>query len=212
VSYIAQVIAAINELGLRAKFAADLPVIEDVDYNTYLNFSKDVKHYRTTLLIRQGRRIQGYSVSFDPATKAKVHHHIEQLRGIFEKLEVEQDKREALFLKLNDLQRELDRERTRFDTFAALAIETAGVVGEVVEKAQVLKILDGIAKVLWGLKTEEETRRLPAPTTPKRIEAPKRVEFPVRPHLLFELDTIYGDGLCRWRGPAPSVRDGPRRN
>jgi hypothetical protein len=92
-------------------------------------------------------------------------------------LEVEQNKKEALFERLNELQMEMDRERTRFDTFAALAIETAGVVGDVVEKTHVLKILDSIAKVLWGLKTEEETRRLPAPTAPKRIEVPKRVEL-----------------------------------
>lgn len=178
VDYIAQVIAAINELGLQAQFADRVPAIEDVDYNTYLNFSKDVKHYRTTLLIRHGRRVQGYSVRLDQAAKVKVQHHLEQLRGIFEKLEVEQKKKDALFNKLNDLQQEVDRQRTRFDAFAALAIETAGVVGEVVEKTQLLKILDSIAKVMWGLKTEEETKRLPAPTAPKRIEAPKRAETP----------------------------------
>ncbi len=176
INYIAQVIAAINELGLQAQFADRVPVIQDVDYTTYINFSKDVKHYRTTLLIRRGRRVQGYSVRFDPATKAKVQHHIEQLRGIFEQLEVEQEKREALFNKLNALQQEVDRERTRFDAFAALAIETAGVVGDVVEKTQLLKILDSIARVMWGAKTEEETRCLPAPTLPKRIEAPKRTK------------------------------------
>jgi hypothetical protein len=92
-------------------------------------------------------------------------------------LEVEQKKKDALFNKLNDLQQELDRQRTRFDALAALAIETAGVVGEVVEKTQLLKILDSIAKVMWGLKTEEETKRLPAPTVPKRIEAPKRTKM-----------------------------------
>jgi hypothetical protein len=174
VDYIAQVIATITELGLQAEFANRVPSIEDVDYNTYLNFSKDVKHYRTMLLIRHGRRVQGYSVSFDPATKVKVQHHIKQLRDTFEKLEVEQDKREALFNKLNDLQKEVDRERTRFDAFAALAVEAAGVIGDVVEKTQVLKILDGIARVMWGSKKEEEMKQLPAPTTPKRIEPPRR--------------------------------------
>ena len=46
VDYIAQVSAAITELGLQAEFHDRVPKIEDVDYNTYLNFSKDVKHYR----------------------------------------------------------------------------------------------------------------------------------------------------------------------
>ena len=78
-----------------------------------------------------------------------------------------------LFGKLNELQSEVDRERTRFDAFAALAIEAGGVVGDVVEKSNILKLLDSIAKVFWGSKKEEETKRLPAPTPPKRLEPPR---------------------------------------
>ena len=174
VDYIAQVIGAITELGLQAMFNDRVPEIENVDYQTYLNFSKDVKHYRTMLLIRRGRRVQGYSVRFDAATKVKVQHHIGQLRGIFDKLEVEQDKREALFNRLNELQKEVDRDRTRFDAFAALAVEAAGVVGELVEKSKVLDLLNAIARIIWGTKKDEETKRLPAPTPPKRIEPPRR--------------------------------------
>ncbi|MEJ0077013.1 MAG: hypothetical protein WDO17_16520 [Alphaproteobacteria bacterium] len=82
----------------------------------------------------RGRRVQGYSVQFDATTKLKVQHHIEQLREIFGKLEIEQDKRDSLFNKLTELQHEVDRDRTRFDVYAALAVEAAGVVGESVEK------------------------------------------------------------------------------
>jgi hypothetical protein len=138
-----------------------------------VNFSKDVKHYRTMLEIRLGRRVQGYSVRFDAATKVKVCHHLDKLRGIFEKLEVEEDKREALFKKLIELRHEVERDRTRFDSYAALAIESAGIVGDVVEKSSILKVLDSIAKVFWGSRKEQETKRLPAPTPPKRIEPPR---------------------------------------
>jgi hypothetical protein len=44
VDYIAQVIAAITELGLATEFASHVPQIQDVDYNTYLNFSKALPH------------------------------------------------------------------------------------------------------------------------------------------------------------------------
>jgi hypothetical protein len=173
VDYIAQVIGTITELGLEAKFDNRVPQIENVDYQTYLNFSKDVKHYRTMLLIRHGRRVQGYSVQFDAATKVKVKHHIDQLRDIFGKLEIEQDKRDALRSKLNALQEEVDRDRTRFDVYAALAVEAAGVVGESVEKSKVLDVLNAIARVIWGTKKDQETKGLPAPTPPKRIEPPR---------------------------------------
>src|SRR5256885_2307510 len=52
VDYIAQVLAAITELRLQAEFDNRVPKIEDVDYQTYLNFSKDVKYFRTMLEIR----------------------------------------------------------------------------------------------------------------------------------------------------------------
>jgi hypothetical protein len=173
VDYIAQVIGAIAALGLQAQFNDRVPLIEDVDYNTYLNFSKDVKHYRTVLLIRHGRRVQGYSVQFDATTKLKVQHHIQQLRDIFDKLEVEQVKRDTLFNKLNELQSEVDRDRTRFDAFAALAVEADGVMGESIEKSKVLDVRNAIARVIWGTKKEQETKRLPPPTPQKRIEPPR---------------------------------------
>jgi hypothetical protein len=171
--YIAQVIAAINELGLQAEFDNRVPRIEDVNYTTYVNFSKDVKHYRTMLEIRHGRRVQGYSVRFDTASRAKVQHHLQQLRDIFEKLELEIDKKEKLFDKLNALQKEVDRERTPYDSYAALTVETAGVVGDVVEKSRILDLFDAIGRVIWGAKKEQETKRLPAPAPQKRIEPPK---------------------------------------
>ncbi len=84
VDYIAQVLAAITELCLSPEFDNRVPRIEEVDYTTYLNFSKDVKHYRTILEIRNGRRVQGYSVQFDAVTKEKARHHVNQLRSIFD--------------------------------------------------------------------------------------------------------------------------------
>jgi hypothetical protein len=33
-------------------------------------------------------------------------------------------------------------------------------------------MLDSVAKVMWGTKKEQETKRLPAPPAPKRIEPP----------------------------------------
>jgi hypothetical protein len=172
VDYIAEVLAAITELGLQAEFHDRVPKIEDVDYNTYLNFNKDVKHYRTMLEIRHRRRIQGYSVRFDSAAKSKIRHHLQKVREIFDRLEVEARKKEDLFARLSDLEEEVDRDRTRFDRFAAFIISAAGVTGRGVERSKLLETLDKIAEVFsnaWGY----EPKRLGGPETPKRIEPPK---------------------------------------
>jgi hypothetical protein len=172
VDYMAKVLGAINELGLEPNFQSDVPSIEDVDYNTYLNFNKDVEHYCTVLRIRNSRRVQGYSVQFDQAAKQKIHHHLGQLREMFGRLEVEDKKKESLLFKLDDLQRDVDSNRTRFDRLAALSIEAASVTGEALEKSKVLDILDAIARVFWGAQTEKQ-KQIPAPPKQKRLEPPR---------------------------------------
>jgi hypothetical protein len=172
VDYMAKVLGAINALGLESNFKSEVPSIDDVNYSTYLNFNKDVTHYRTVLKIRRSQREQGYSVQFDETAKSKIHHHLAQVLEIFNKLEVEETKREKLVSRLNDLQSEVNLKRTRFDRLAALSIEVASVAGEVVEKSKVLEILGAVHRVFWGAQTEKQ-KRLPPPESPKRIEPPR---------------------------------------
>ena len=174
VDYIAQVLAAIKALGLETKFDTAVPKIEDTDYDAYLNFGKDVKYYRTMLEIEHGRRIQKFSVRFDAATKQKIRHHLTKVRNIVEKLEISRDKKAELLIKIGALEQEVDRDRTRFETYGALVIESAGVLGDAVDKLEpVRKWLDTIGRVFWGAKKEEDTKQLPPPAEHKRIEAPR---------------------------------------
>lgn len=170
VEYISKVLAAITELGLQGTLSnKSVPAIEDVDYETYLNFSKDVEHLKTLLKIRKARRTQGYSIQLDALTRQKLDHHMQQLRQTFQKLEDER-KREALLNKLGALQNEVDRDRTRLDALADLTLTVAGVLDTAVEPVN--KVLNSIARVLYGAQ-QEELKSLPAPKTPKQIPGPK---------------------------------------
>jgi len=107
-----------------------------------------------------------------------VSHYITKIRELFNKLEIEDWKREALFACLNALQDEVDRDRFRFQIFGAMVIEMGGIVGAAAERMEpVRKMLDSIAGVIWGTKQAEQTRKLPSPGTPKRIPPPSpRIE------------------------------------
>jgi hypothetical protein len=174
IHYMAQVLGAINALGLEGNFKSEVPSIEEVNYLTYLNFNKDVMHYRTILKVRRSLRTQGYSVQFDETAKRKIHHHLDQVLDIFSALEIEDTKREKLISRLNDLQGEVNLQRTRFDRLAALSIEVSSVVGTVVEKSKILEILDAVQRVFWGAQTEKQ-RQLPPPEQTKSIEPPRPV-------------------------------------
>jgi hypothetical protein len=178
VDYISKVIAAITELGLEAKFQTKIPRINEVSFETYAEFGKDVQHYRTMLQIRQSRRNKGYSVQFDSVTKQKIRHHIEQVRTIIEKLEVNQDKKEDLLKKLDVFAAEVDRDRTRYEAWAAVLIQAAEVFGEAAEKAEpARRWLDTIGRIIWGAKCDEETKQLAPPREVKRIEPPKKSDM-----------------------------------
>jgi chaperonin cofactor prefoldin len=177
IQYISRVLAAIDELGLEHKFAdKSVPSIEEVNYSTYLNFSKDVEHYRTKLQIRHARRRRDYSVALDTPTKLKLRHLLSQIKETVDKLDVSQSKKEALFAKIAALESEINRDRTRFDAVAALWVEACEKVGEGLEKLEPLrKLIDSVGTLIGAAKKEEETKahQLPAPKTPKQIAPPK---------------------------------------
>lgn len=177
IQYISKVLGAISELGIESHFAKrSVPSIEDVDYQTYVNLSKDVEHYRTMLQIRRARRRKEFSVALDQATKIKLRHMLSQMREIVDRLEVSESKKEALFAKINALETEIDRDRTRFDIVAALWMEGCEKFGDGAEKLKPLRdLLESIGSVFKQAKKLEgaDTPRLPPAARPKQIEPPK---------------------------------------
>jgi hypothetical protein len=177
VQYISKVLGAITELGLESRFSGqDIPRIDDVNYATYLNFSKDVEHYRTILNIRHARRRKEYTVALDASTKDQLRNLLSKMKQTIDKLDVPQAKKEALFTRITALEEEINRTRTRFEVIAAFWIEGCEAFGDGVEKLEPLRRwVDSIGTLLGKAKKEErsDTRHLPPPKAPKQIEPPK---------------------------------------
>jgi len=113
--YMRQTSAAAAELQLGILQNIEIPPAENMTTSTYQDFLGQVDYYRTTLQIRHARRAQGYSVRFDAKTKRIVTHHLEQVREIILKLEVDDWKKESLLACLNNLQAEVDKDRSRYE-------------------------------------------------------------------------------------------------
>jgi hypothetical protein len=172
--YMRQTSAAAAELQLGILQDIQIPLAEDLTISAYQDFRGQVDYYRTTLQIRHARRAQGYSVRFDAKTKRIVNHHLAQVRDIITKLEVDDWKKESLLACLNNLQAEVDRDRSRYEVFGAFIIESAGVLGSAAEKLEpIRKIIDSVAGLIWGSKHAEQTQQLPTPTERRQIPPPK---------------------------------------
>jgi hypothetical protein len=171
VQYISKTISAANELNIKCSFKQKtIPKISGTSYLDYLEFVNEVEQYKTSINIRRARRKSGHSVKLDPAAKVKLRHHLSQIRETVDKFtDVPAEKREAFYKKINALQEEIDRDRTRYEALAALAIEAAGAFGDAVDASKVTKILDSISRVFWSAKQNEPAKRLPAPEQQKLL-------------------------------------------
>jgi hypothetical protein len=104
------------------------------------------------------------------AAKEKLRHHLRQMREFVDKCEVEEKKKEALFTKINALEIEVDRDRTRLDALADLTVTVSGIADNAIEPIN--KLLNSVARVFYGAQ-QEEPKRIPPPAPRKRIEGPK---------------------------------------
>ena len=172
--YMRQTTAAAVELQLSIFEDFRIPLAENLTISAYQDFRGQVDHYRTTLQIRHARRSKGYSVRFDAKTKRVVSHHLAQVREIIVRLDVDDWKRDSLLTCLNNLQTEVDRDRSRYEVFGAFIVEVAGVLGAAGEKLEpIRKIIDSVGSLIWGTKHAEQTQRLPPPAERKQIPPPK---------------------------------------
>ena len=183
-SYINKTVAAAKTLGIQS--SEDWEVPHHRTHNIpaeYNDFCTAIQHYLVQTKIAHGRRVRGYSVRLDATTKSKIRHYLEKIREIVDRLEVPLPKREALTAKITALSDEVDRDRTRFDAYAGLALEMAATGGEVAKKLNpARKLLDTIASLLGYAKQAEDVRpSLPAPHERKRLTPPRKERLPAPP-------------------------------
>jgi len=145
----------------------------------YRDFTADVDHYSFQMRLTHARHHEQYSVALDGNEKRKIRHYVEQIKTIIEKSNLDTEKKEALFDRINDFLKELDRDRTRLEVFSDFVISVAHTFGEATKELEPIReFIDAIARVLgYGKERENSAPKLP-PSRTKQIEGPKREGLP----------------------------------
>lgn len=173
IKYMRQTAAAAEALSLGIANELQVPSAENLSYSDFRDFRGKVDYYRTAIQIRHARRAQGYSVKFDDKTKRIISRHLQQIREIIIKLEIDEWKRESLLTALNNLQAEIDKTRSSYAVLGAFVVEMAGILGAAGEKLEPMRrLIDSVAGLIWGSKHAEQTKKLP-PSERKQLPAPK---------------------------------------
>lgn len=148
-------------------------------WHEYRNFAAEVDGCTMAMRLANVRRAREYSVQLNAAAKKKLAHLLAQMREAVEKLEISVAKKDKLYKRINALQNEIERERTGYHAFAALAIEAADDAGEAATRLEPLtRMVERFGAALGLAKRQEPPpSQLPPPGERKRIAGPKKSGF-----------------------------------
>jgi len=174
--YAVDVSAAALEFGIDelANFELPWPTDETAE-STCRMYRARATQVSQRLLYRHGTK--SATVSLDAATKEKISHWLQQMRQAVQAADVAAEKKDRLFALIDELQAEVDRERTPLHAAGELWVTMCTYMGEGAKKAlePVTPYVERICGALGLAKMTEDAqpKRLPPARDPKRIEGPK---------------------------------------
>lgn len=174
--YVNHVIAAANALDIGEFKQRPLPIGGDNDiWKTYKELTLDLDRYLVKVQIANVREPSKSTIGLEPAEKHEIRHYIEQIKTVIEaSKQLDLPKKERLLDRLNDFLSEVDKDRTPLKALSDVVIElsrTGGKAAQELEPAwKWVKLIAGI----FGQRQEDELAKLPKPTSPKKLEAPKK--------------------------------------
>lgn len=139
-------------------------------------FRRTIEMAVQKILIEDARRAKLDSrqlLVLDTSARSAIHHLIARLREKLNEIALPEEKREALFNKLNSFAAEVDRNRTRPQAFYAFAVEAARAARQVNDEIKPLQ--ETIDRVLdWLDKATSWKEALPSWGDRRKIEAPQK--------------------------------------
>ncbi len=170
--YAVSVLAAAEEFGVEELLDFKLPWRGDDDWqDKCVMFRAEATRVSTRFLLRYGNGSK--SVTLDPATKQKISHWLNKLRELVQNADVSEEKKDRLLVLIDNLQTEVDRERTPVQAAGELWVTVCTYIGKGFNELKpAAEFIREIGSAIGIAKDKEETRRqLPKRKEPKRIEA-----------------------------------------
>jgi hypothetical protein len=173
--YVAHIFAFVDTRELPLDLPKDPPKIDEGYYDWYKNFVNVVDYYKAVARLQvAARRKEHVSVlTLDLDFKTQIGGHLTAIRAIVGEADISANKRDAIFKRINNLQVEVDRDRTRTEAAMALLLDITSAISNGAKNLDpALDRVERIIKVLAKAKDENETKALTAPKDRKRIAAP----------------------------------------
>lgn len=138
------------------------------------DFMRAVDSIIVQMRIMNSRARNSMTVGLNEAQKTKIHRLIEKIRAEVEGSSTPEGKKDKLFDILNNLAKEVSKNRTRYERFADLARSLAGLSGDI-EREGARPWWPWFEKIMGLINDAKEAEpQLPKPPDIKKIEPPRR--------------------------------------
>ena len=174
--YVAHILAFVDGRGLPLELPHDPPADDSEFGSWYGPFVRAVDYFkvRTRLSVAEKRKATNAVICLSRDLKTQIGGHIVAIRNIVNDSEASQNKKEAIFRRLANLQEEVDTDRTRTQALMSLFVELTSVIGNAAKNLDpAIERIEKIARIFGRAKAEGEQKTIGAPLERKRIAAPK---------------------------------------
>lgn len=176
--YMVTVLAAADEYGILELQNWQIPARRDQDRSdTCQDFRDAASRVSQRLIFRHGTR--NNAVALDAPTKLKISHWLSQMREAVQQAPVSSEKKDRLIAMIDQLQTEVDRDRTPVHAIGELYLTICTYVAEGAERLEpVSKFLQNVGGALGIAHRKEATQaKLAPPKETKRIEADPKSNY-----------------------------------
>jgi hypothetical protein len=173
--YVAHVLAFVDTRDIPLNLPKDLPRGDSEFGDWYRNFVRAVDYYKAVARLRvSARKKENVAVLIlSPDFKTQIGGHLTAIRKIVIEAEISENKRDAIFRRINNLQEEVDRDRTRTEAAMALLLDVTSAISKGAKNLDpALDRIERIIKVFAKAKDDNEEKALMAPSERKRIAPP----------------------------------------
>lgn len=173
--YMNKTLAAAKALNIDALTGFSVNTRDPDEYRQVFDeFLRAVDNVIVQVRITNSRARNAMAVGLTESQKSKIHHLIEKIRVEVEGSTVPEDKKDRLFDILNNLAKEISKNRTRYERFADLARSLAGLSGDI-EREGARPWWPWFEKIMKLINDAKEAEpQLPKPPEIKKIEPPRK--------------------------------------
>jgi len=173
--YVVHVLAFVDTRAIALDLPRDPPLLDSYFADWYEGFIRRVDYYKAAARLRvAARKKDNVTVlMLTPDFKTQIGGHLTAIRKIVAEAEISENKRDAIFRRINNLQEEVDRDRTRTEAAMALWLDLTSAISKGAKNLDpAIDRMERIIKILAAAKDENEQKALTAPQEKKRLAPP----------------------------------------